>query len=110
MSAGTAAPLAAGITGGDFSLGILQTCPGTAPGAGSLSVLGAFVSKKGKKSQINVCVSQHRDKIKPYAGVMLRMNRNMTLHPTPRKNYIKYFMLTDNIDKSTLYSKINLIF
>lgn len=55
-------------------------------------------------------MSQHRDKIKSYAGMMLRMNINMTLHPASRRNYTKYFILIDKSDKSTPYSKINLIF
>lgn len=45
-SAGSAASLAVGITWGDVSLGGCQTFPGTAPGGVSLSVLGAFISKK----------------------------------------------------------------
>lgn len=55
-------------------------------------------------------MSQLRDKIKSYAGMMLKMNINMTLHPTLRRNYTKYFILIDKIDKSKPYSKINLIF
>lgn len=82
---GTAASLTLGITQGDFSLGIRWTFSGKAPGIVSLSVPGASVSNKEKTNQ---CTSQHRDKIKFYAGVMLRISINVTLHPSPRRNYI----------------------
>ena len=46
-------------------------------------------------------MSQHRGEIKSCAGKMLRMNIKMALHPAPRRNYTKYFMLIDNIEEST---------